>query len=408
MRALIFDPFAGISGDMILGALVDVGLPPAWLEGFVASLGLGEARVVVERAVRRGIACGRVHFELPEQHAHRHLQHVLEIVEASAASPAVKQQASAVFRRLAEAEADVHGIAVERVHFHEVGALDAILDVLCAVAGLAELRVERCYTRSVQLGRGWVEMEHGRFPVPAPAALKLLHGLPVRDDGLEGECTTPTGAALLATLTAGRPAPADYVPLRTGFGAGGRDPADRPNCLRVILAEVADADERPGSGRLLLVQADVDDMPPEYLPGVLEALLAAGALDAVLLPLGMKKGRLGTRLEALVPEAALEPVLGALFRESSSIGARWWPVTRPALARGEEVVAWRGQRVRRKRVRLPDGSERAKPEHEDVVRAARAAGMSPYAARLELEAASGPSAPAESTPPDGEGGEAPA
>ncbi len=400
MRALIFDPFAGASGDMILGALVDVGLSPAWLEGFVASLGLADVRVVVERTTRRGIDCGRVHFELPAQHAHRHLQQVLEIVDGSAAAPAVKAKAGEAFRRLAQAEAKVHGTSIERVHFHEVGALDAILDVLCAVAGLAELGIERCYTRPVQLGRGWVEMEHGRFPVPAPAALELLHGLPVRDDGFEGECTTPTGAALLATLTEGRSAPGDYTPLRTGFGAGGRDPEDRPNCLRAIVADVADATAGGASGRLLLVQADVDDMPPEYLPAVQDAVLAAGALDAVLLPLGMKKGRLGTRLEALVPEASLEPVLGALFRESSSIGARWWPVTRPALARSEETVEWRGQRVRRKRVRLPDGSERAKPEHDDVVRAARAVGMSPYAARLELEER-------EAERPAGSGGAAP-
>ncbi|HEX9106679.1 MAG TPA: nickel pincer cofactor biosynthesis protein LarC [Longimicrobiales bacterium] len=386
MRALIFDPFAGVSGDMILGALVDVGLPAAWLEGFVASLGLGEVRVVVERANRRGISCGRVHFELPPQHSHRHLAHVLEMVEGCSAAAPVKARAGDTFRRLAQAEAEVHGTTIERVHFHEVGALDAILDVLCAVAGLAELGVEGCYTRPVQLGRGWVTMAHGRFPVPAPATLELLSGLPVRDDGLEGECTTPTGAALLATLTEGRSAPADYTPLRSGFGAGGRDDPDRPNCLRVILAEVAGAaGAEEGGTRLLLVQSDVDDMPPEYLPGAQQALLEAGALDAVLLPLTMKKGRAGARLEALVPEPALERTLAALFRETSSIGARYWPVTRPALARTEETVEWRGQSVRRKRVRLPDGSERAKPEHDDVVRAARAVGLSPYQARLELE-----------------------
>jgi len=387
LRALIFDPFAGISGDMILGALVDVGLPAAWLESFVAGLGLGEdVRVVVERADRRGIACGRVRFELPVQHAHRHLRNVLEIVNGCTAAPGVKARATDAFNRLAQAEAGVHGTTIERVHFHEVGALDAILDVLCAVAGVAELGVEHCYTRPVALGRGWVEMAHGRFPVPAPATLKLLEGFSVRDDALEGECTTPTGAALLATLTDGRAAPEQYTPLRSGFGAGGRDPEDRPNCLRAILAEVAESAAAP---RLMLLQADVDDMPPEYLPGAQESLLAAGALDAVLMPLGMKKGRVGVRLEALVPEPALDAALAALFRETTSIGARYWPVTRPALARTEEVVEWRGQRVRRKRVRLPDGSERVKPEHDDVVRAARAAGVPAYQARLELGAQDG-------------------
>ncbi len=385
MRALIFDPFAGISGDMVLGALVDLGLPAAWLEEFVARLGLGDVGVVVERANRRGIDCGRVHFELPPQHAHRHLRHVLQIVESSGASAAVKARAGDVFRRLAQAEAEVHGTEAERVHFHEVGALDAILDVLCAVAGIAELGVEACFTRPVQLGRGWVEMEHGRFPVPAPAALKLLAGLPVRDDGLEGECTTPTGAALLAVLTEGRSAPADHVLERAGFGAGGRDPEDRPNCLRAMLVRVAE-DAAEGAGGLFLLQADVDDMAPEYLPAAQEALLAAGALDAVVLPLGMKKGRVGLRLEALVPASVLEPVLATLFQETTTIGARYWPVARPALERSEDVVEWRGQRVRRKRVRLPGERGRVKPELDDVVHAARAAGVSPGEARRELDA----------------------
>ena len=384
MRALIFDPFAGVSGDMVLGALVDLGLSPDWLRAFVASLGLGDITVVVERANRRGIDAGRVYFELPPQHAHRHLRHVLEIVDGSGASAPVKARAGNVFRRLAQAEATIHGTDIERVHFHEVGALDAILDVLCTVAGIAELGVERCYTRPVQLGIGWVDMEHGRFPVPAPAVLQLLAGLPVRDDGLEGECTTPTGAALVTVLTEGRTAPADFVLERTGFGAGSRDAPDRPNCLRAILAQVAEAASERAGG-LLVLQADIDDMSPEYVPGAQEALLAAGALDAVVLPLGMKKGRLGVRLEALVPESALDAVLSALFRETTTIGARYWFVTRPALDRSEEVVEWRGQRVRRKRVRLPGGGERAKPEAEDVAGAARATGVPAEQLRRELE-----------------------
>ncbi len=373
---------------MVLGALVDLGLPADWLRAFVSSLGLGDIAVVVERADRRGIDCGRVRFDLPPQHAHRHLREVLEVVERSGASAGVKARASDVFRRLAQAEAEIHGTDSERVHFHEVGALDAILDVLCTVAALAELGVERCYTRPVQLGIGWVDMEHGRFPVPAPAVLKLLVGVPIRDDGLEGECTTPTGAALLAVLTEGRTAPADYVLECVGFGAGGRDPHDRPNCLRAILAHVeAGAGEREneGAGGLVVLQADLDDMIPEYVPPVLDALLAAGALDAVVLPLGMKKGRLGARVEVLVPEAALDRVLAALFRETTTIGARYWAVTRPALERSEEIVEWRGQRVRRKRVRLPDGGQRVKPEADDLLRAARAAGVPLPQARREID-----------------------
>src|SRR5690606_19325995 len=238
-----------------------------------------------------------------------------------------------------------------------------------------------CYTRPVTVGSGYVEIEHGRYPLPAPATLKLLDGLPVRDSGYEGECTTPTGAALLATLTEGRRPPAEFIAGRSGFGAGTRDPEDRPNCLRILLCQVPYA----GESRLYLVQADLDDLPPEYVPPAQEALFRAGALDVVAFPAGMKKGRPGVRLEALTTEPKLDAVLEALYRNTSTIGARYWPVQRPALARSEETVEWRGQTIRRKRVRLPDGTERAKPEYEDVVRAANALGLGPFEVRLALE-----------------------
>jgi uncharacterized protein (TIGR00299 family) protein len=379
LRGLIFDPFSGISGDMILGGLVDLGLEPSWLTEFVASLGLGDLRVNVDRTMRSGISCARVQFDLPEEHAHRHLRHVLEIVERAEAPATVKETAGRIFRRLAEAEAAIHGTTVEKVHFHEVGALDAILDVLCAVAGLAELGIERCYTRTVAVGSGYVDIAHGRFPLPAPATLKLLEGLPIRDSGFAGECTTPTGAAILATLTEGRRVPAEVVILESGYGAGTRDPKDHPNCLRLITCEVIAKDEP-----LYLVQADIDDLVPEYASPAQEALLEAGALDAVVIPIGMKKGRPGLRFEALVPGAGLEVVLETLFRTTPTIGARYWPVGRPALERREEVIEWRGEKIRQKRVRLPGGGERAKPEYEDVVRAADALGLAPYEVRLAL------------------------
>lgn len=381
MRGLIFDPFAGISGDMILGALVDLGLEPAWLEEFATSLGLGDVGVVVERVDRSGISCGRVRFELPHEHAHRHLRDVLEIVDRSNASDTVKEKAAEVFRRLAAAEAAVHGTTIEKVHFHEVGALDAILDVLCVVAGLEELGIERCYTRPVAVGTGYVNIAHGRFPLPAPATLRLLEGIRVRDSGFEGECTTPTGAALLAVLTEGREAPSEVVVRRSGFGAGTRDPEDRPNCLRLILFDIP---TRLGE-RLMLVQADIDDLPPEYVPPAQEALLSAGALDVVVSSLTMKKGRPGLRIEAIVAESALDTVTEALFTSTSTIGVRYWAFERRVLERREDVVEWQGQKIRRKRVVLPGGGERAKPEFEDVVVAARALGMAPYQLRAALE-----------------------
>lgn len=378
MRGLIFDPFAGISGDMTVAALLDLGLPLEWLQSFVAGLKLGEIRVGAERVDRKGIAATRLLLELPHEHAHRHLHHVVKIIEGTGAAPEVRDRAVHAFTLLARAEAEVHGTTPEKVHFHEVGALDAIIDILCAVAGCAELGATEFWTRPVALGRGWVDMAHGHFPVPPPAVLKLLRGIEVTDPSFEGECTTPTGAALLAALTDGRAAPPAYTPLANGFGAGTRDPQDRPNVLRLILVEPR-AEPSDGEG-VLVVQCDVDDLPPEYVPPLLEAALAAGALDCTATPLLMKKGRPGLRVEALAPPARLDAVAGALFHAGSSIGVRWWPASRQVLPRRVETVTWRGEEVRVKRSSLPGGGERAKPEYEDVARAAARLGITPLAA----------------------------
>ncbi len=381
MGALIFDPFAGISGDMMLGALVDLGLPAEWLRDFVAALGIAAVTVDVQRVMRQGIACTQVRFTLPQEHAHRHLRHVLEIIEGAQAGQAAKARAAEAFRRLADAEARIHGTTPDKVHFHEVGALDAILDVLCAMAGIEQLGVTECYTRPVAVGKGWVAMAHGRFPVPAPATLELLRGMALTGHELEGECTTPTGAALLAVLSEGRTPPPGLRVTATGFGAGSRDPQDRPNCLRLIACESSSA-----SDALYLLQTDIDDLAPEYVPPAQEALFQAGALDVTVTAVSMKKGRPGVRLEALVPPDALERVLTSLFRNTPTLGARYWPVVRPALARSEDSVEWRGQHIRRKRVELPGGGQRAKPEYEDVVRAAQALGLTPLEVRIALEA----------------------
>lgn len=380
MKGLIFDPFAGIAGDMILGALLDLGLEPEWLASFVAQLGLEGVRVETGRVDRRGITCGRVSFQLPHEQSHRHLRHVVEIIERAPVSSGVRERSVAVFRSIAEAEAAVHGTTVEKIHFHEVGALDSILDVLCAVAAMERMGFEAFYYRPVAIGTGTVEIRHGRYPVPAPATMRLLEGYVVRDTGFDGECTTPTGAALLTALTEGKRVPADVRLGRAGYGAGTRDPEDRPNCLRLIACEVvgpADA--------LIIVQADVDDMPAEYVPAAQEALLEAGARDATVLAVGMKKGRPGLRFEALTDESTLPAVIDALHRATTTIGLRHWHVERPSLERSEDVIEWRGHRVRVKRVRLADGTIRGKPEYEDVVRAARAEGMQPLEVRAALE-----------------------
>lgn len=396
MRVLVFDPFSGVSGDMTLGALVDLGLPAQVLEDLVAELGQGRIGLRIHRVQRKGIACTKVDVEAPLERGHRHLADVVRWIEATSAPPRAKERAVAVFQRLAEAEAAVHGTTPERVHFHEVGAVDAVVDILGACVGVEALGVERIYTRPVALGRGWTTMEHGTFPVPPPAVLKLLEGVPVRDDPLEGECTTPTGAALVRVFTEGRTPPAELRPVASGFGAGTRDPEGYPNCLRLLLAEEADG----GSANLWILAADVDDLPGEYLPSLLEAARQAGALDATAQPLLMKKGRLGVRLEALVPAPAREAVTRAIFQASSTLGVRAWPVERTTLERWTETWHWRGHTVRVKRYRLPDGSERAKPEFEDVARIAAAEGIPPWAAyhALLTQSQGGPSRAEEPEP----------
>jgi pyridinium-3,5-bisthiocarboxylic acid mononucleotide nickel chelatase len=379
LRALIFDPFAGISGDMTIAALLDLGLDEQWLRQFIAGLGIAGVELRVERVMRRGIAAPHIRFEYPPEKAHRHLRHVLEIIDRCNAPAAAKERAADAFRRIAEAEARVHGTTVEKVHFHEVGATDAILDILCVMAGVAELGFDECRTRPVAVGSGWIDIEHGRYPVPAPATLGILKGMPVTGTELQGECTTPTGAAILATLTQGRSAPAGFVAGRVGFGAGSADFADRPNVLRLIEATVH---EEPDP--LWLLQADVDDMSPEYAAAAQDALLRGGALDAVLVPVSMKKGRPGTRLEVLTAAARLHDIEQLLFRTTSTIGVRRWPVQRSSLERETVEREWRGHRIRWKRVVLPDGSNREKPEFDDVAAAASALGLTSYEVRIAL------------------------
>lgn len=377
-RCLIFDPFAGISGDMVLGSLIDLGLPTEWLRDLVAQLPV-KASIEIGEVSRGSIKAQRVRVDAPGPEPSRHLADVLEILERAPVSAAVREKAGAAFQRLAQTEGAVHGIAPEQVHFHEVGAADAIVDIVGAMAGVVELGVDRCFTRPVALGSGWVTAQHGALPVPAPATMKLLEGLPVRDSGLEGELTTPTGAVLLSVLTGGSRAPASYVPLRSGFGAGHRDPSSHPNCLRVVLATLEPRLD------MYVVQADVDDMPPEYVPPLREALDAAGATDVWVYPVQMKKGRTGLRIEALVYGSQREAVARALFAHSTTLGLRFWPVERQVLIRETKTIEWRGFPIRIKTSAATEGHVTCKPEYDDIEKAARALGLPPLRVRQEIE-----------------------
>jgi pyridinium-3,5-bisthiocarboxylic acid mononucleotide nickel chelatase len=391
MTLAILDPFSGISGDMTLGALIDVGLDPQWLLGLPARMGIEGIGVRIHDVKRGDIACKKVDFDIPPQPHGRHLKEIRRLVAASGAPEHVRERADAAFTAIGTAEGEIHGISPERVHLHEVGAVDAILDVVGAIWGLDVLGVTAVYCGSIALGDGTVTAAHGVLPVPAPATLKLLEGHPVRP-GPEGsgELVTPTGAALVRVLSSGPP-PADYVPVRSGFGAGTRDFKGRANALRIILAEPANGGGQDGVERLVILATDIDDMPGEYLSALAETLRASGALDVVLMATTMKKGRPGTRVEALVRPADVAALETVLLTESSSIGVRRIPVDRRSLPRRMSSVNVLGQTLAVKVTALPDGSTRIKPEFDDVMRVARETGRSVLEV-LELARASSPDA----------------
>ena len=385
MRIAILDPAAGISGDMTLGALLSLGAPAAWLEALPRRLGGGleEVGVTIREVTRSGVACTQVEFAIPEQPHGRHVGELVRLVERAPLSDWVKQRAVRAFRLIGEAEGRVHGVAPERVHLHEVGAVDAVLDIVGGIEGFEQLGVDAIYNWPVAVGNGWVEAVHGRLPVPAPATALLLEGLELATGGpVEGEATTPTGAALVRVLSAGPP-PAHWRLMKGGWGAGQRDPQHYPNALRILLAEGRAAE----AARVALLATDVDDMSPEYVEPLRQALVQAGALDVQTWPVQMKKGRQGFRVEVMAPEALAEAVTAELFRHSTTAGVRRWIAERATLPRHQLTVRLDGVAVR---VKVLDGdSVRVKPEYDDVLAAAQALGRPPLdvARAVERDAA---------------------
>jgi len=370
MRIAILDPAAGISGDMTLAALVSLGLPVSWLEELPARLGVGDVRVTVRDVRRSGITCKQVELAIPPQPHGRHVGELVRLVERAAISDWVKERAVRAFQLFGEAEGRVHGVAPEKVHLHEVGAVDAVLDIVGGIEGFERLGGEAVHHLPVAVGQGWVEAAHGRLPVPAPATAILLEGLEIASAGpVEGEATTPTGAVLLRVLSAGAP-PDRWRMVGSGWGAGQRDPKHYPNALRILLAEAASE-----AGRVVLLATDVDDMSPEYVEPLRQALMQAGALDVQTWPVQMKKGRQGFRVEVMAPEALAEAVTAELFRHSTTAGVRRWVAERATLPRHQLTVRLDGVAVRVKV--LDGGSVRVKPEYDDVLAAAQALGRAP-------------------------------
>jgi len=372
MRIASFDCFSGISGDMCLGALVSAGWPAASLEDLPRRLRLDGVSVEVGETRRGPFVATRVQVSAPAKQPHRHLRHVVEMIEAGDLEALVRERAIAVFRRLAAAEAEVHGSTIEKVHFHEVGAVDALVDVVGTVEGLSALGVNRIYASPLPLGGGTVQSEHGVIPVPAPATALLLRGAPVRASSIQAELVTPTGAALITTLAQGWESPPPFRLERVGTGAGGRDLKEQPNVLRILIGE-ADA-AAPLKRRVAVLETALDDDNPQYVAELMSRLIAEGALDAMLAPTVMKKGRAGLWLVVIAELEAAERIANQLLSETSTLGVRVRIDERYELARSVRSVETAFGAVKLKIAQLPEGGTRAVPEFESVRAAAERAG----------------------------------
>lgn len=371
MSGLYLDAYSGISGDMMLGALLDVGVPLEHLVGRLDALGIAGWRLEAETVVQHGVsgARARVILDAAEQPA-RPLSDIQRLLESAALEPEVKANAIAVFKLLAEAEAGVHGGTVEEVHFHEVGAVDAIVDIVGACLGLQYLGIRECRCSPLPLGKGFVRSAHGLLPVPAPATVELLArcGAPALPDTGEGEMVTPTGAALVAHF--GRfEGPAPLRPQRVGYGFGTRQ-MPWPNALRAILTQAADLDAYE-TDEVVLLECNIDDMSGEVFPFVVEELLRGGALDAWTAPIAMKKGRPATLLSVLGPREQVAPLVATLMRETSTLGVRSSTWQRYKAGRRVESVQTAYGPIAVKLKLLHGRIVAAAPEYEDCARLAR-------------------------------------
>ncbi|HEX8396157.1 MAG TPA: nickel pincer cofactor biosynthesis protein LarC [Pyrinomonadaceae bacterium] len=338
MKTLYFDCFAGASGDMILGALVALGIDREILIEQLKLLNLDGWQIEFSTVDRSGISANFARVTVPHEHQHRHLHTIVKIISDSGLSETVKKRAIQIFTKLAEAEARVHGIAIEKVHFHEVGAMDAILDVVGACVGFEMLGVERFVSSKLNVGSGFVRMAHGNFPIPPPAVVELLKEkrAPVYSTEITGELLTPTGAAIISTVCEEFGVLDDLQIEKTGYGAGSREYKDFPNVLRLIFGETNNEQRTTNNEqieKLTLLETNIDDLSPEISGFVLERAFAAGALDVWFAPIVMKKSRPAVQISILCRPADKEKFLQLLFRETSTLGVRETEIKRYALPR---------------------------------------------------------------------------
>ena len=368
MRIAYLDTIAGISGDMTLGAFISAGVS---LDRLIAELGklrLGGFEVTAKHIQRSGITAVKVDVTISEAPKyHRHLADINAIIDQSDLSTAVKDRAKKIFHEVAVAEAKVHNSTIEKVHFHEVGAIDSLVDIVGTSICVELMGVERVFSSAVKVGNGGtVTAQHGAIPIPTPATSEILKGYPVVLTDIPFELTTPTGAAIIKALSHGTLASEQLTVTAIGYGAGTRELPGVPNLLRVIVGEL---ESRLDRDDLLVVETNIDDMNPEILPYVIEKLIAAGANDAFLTPIVMKKGRPAHLLSALVEQSRMDAILSIMFRETSALGVRIQHVERRKLTRTQKTLQTSLGTVTVKSV-MVDGKEKLLPEFEECKRLA--------------------------------------
>jgi uncharacterized protein (TIGR00299 family) protein len=370
MKILYYNCFAGISGDMHLGAMVDLGVPENYLTTELAKLNLDGWKLKISGDKRQGIAGTRVEVQTEEHNHHRGLSDIELIIDESDLSATVKDCAIKVFQKLAEAEAGVHDVDIEKIHFHEVGAIDAIVDIVGAAICIDYFKPDAVYSSPVELGGGFAECAHGTFPVPAPATVELLKGVPVTSGKVQYEATTPTGAAILATVVDEFLKTLDFTITGTGYGIGYKDEKELPNVLRVCLAETSEGESHEDTGQMI-VECNIDDMSPEYYDHVFDRLFEAGAKDVFMTPIIMKKSRPAITLSVLCHSEDEQNIEDIILTETSTIGLRKYPVRKSVLDRKTETVTTEYGDVRVKTAFYKGKKIKSKPEHDDCKKIAQ-------------------------------------
>ena len=366
MKIAYLDCLSGISGDMTLGALIDAGVDPAAIQAGLDSLGLPRCQLSVEETTRHGFRAVNVQVQHDEQHSHRHLHHITEMIDGSDLNPRQKELAIQIFQRLAEAEARVHNSSIEKVHFHEVGAIDSIADVVGSAIGWDLLGVDQVICSPIPTGHGFITIAHGRVSVPAPATAELLKNVPLADCDVEFELTTPTGAAIAVTV-AERFGRLPAMNLQTvGYGAGDRDLQKQANVLRLIVGELVSPEEdtHATQDQVWVLETNLDDISGEVIGHCSQLLLDGGALDVYSTAIQMKKNRPGIKLTVLCAAADIESLEQILFRETATLGIRRWQADRHKLVRSVHQVQTTWGSVAGKLAVLADGSQVFSPEFE--------------------------------------------